>query len=222
MFGNGLSCIEKPHQLPCGWTLRTIDELKAEGKYTCVGGPFGSNLTRTDYVDKGVPVIRGSNISTDTAIFIDEDFVYVTEEKANNLLQNLAYPGDVIFTQRGTLGQVALIPPTARHCRYLISQSQMKLTPFEEIIDPNYLVQYFRSQHALQFLNSRVLATGVPHINLGVLKAFPVVVPPILLQRKFAEFKQRRQILQRGAALHEVESDHLFSSLIQHAFRGEL
>jgi len=36
----------------------TIDELKADGRYSCVGGPFGSDLTQRDYREEGVPVFR--------------------------------------------------------------------------------------------------------------------------------------------------------------------
>jgi len=38
--------------------------------------------------------------------FNGDEFVFVREEKAINLSPNNARAGDVIFTQRGTLGQV--------------------------------------------------------------------------------------------------------------------
>lgn len=38
-----------------------------------VGGPFGSSLVAKDYVDDGVPVIRGANLSTGTS-FVGGDF----------------------------------------------------------------------------------------------------------------------------------------------------
>jgi type I restriction enzyme, S subunit len=45
------------------WPLVKIDEIKASGRNTLVGGPFGSNLTAKDYTEDGVPVIRGVNRS---------------------------------------------------------------------------------------------------------------------------------------------------------------
>jgi len=57
-----------------------------------------------------------------------ENFVFISEEKADRLLSNNAHPGDIIFTQRGTLGQVGLIPKNSPYKRFVISQSQMKLT----------------------------------------------------------------------------------------------
>ena len=55
-----------------------LDSLKAQVPYAFVGGPFGSNLTTRDYTEDGVPVIRGSNLSTDGA-FHDEGFVFVSD-----------------------------------------------------------------------------------------------------------------------------------------------
>jgi type I restriction enzyme S subunit len=56
----------------------TIDELKAEARYSCVGGPFGSELTRRDYREEGVPVIRGANLPNDQE-FLDDEFVFVCD-----------------------------------------------------------------------------------------------------------------------------------------------
>jgi type I restriction enzyme, S subunit len=72
----------------------TIDELKAEERYSCVGGPFGSDLTQRDYREDGVPVIRGANLPNDQE-FLDDEFVFVSDQKADALAANTAYPGDL-------------------------------------------------------------------------------------------------------------------------------
>ncbi len=41
--------------------------------------------------------------------FVTGDFAFVTPKKAKELKSNIARPGDIIVTQRGTLGQVAII-----------------------------------------------------------------------------------------------------------------
>src|SRR2546430_155846 len=102
------------------WRTLPLDSARAQVPYAFVGGPFGSNLTTRDYVDEGIPVIRGNNLPDDST-FRDDDFVFVSEKKADDLRSNTAYPGDLIFTQRGTLGQVGLIPREARFQRYIIS-----------------------------------------------------------------------------------------------------
>jgi type I restriction enzyme, S subunit len=173
-------------EIPEEWILATMAELAAAEKYSCIGGPFGSDLTSRDYVSSGVPVIRGHNLGDATRKFTDDGFVYVSEAKADALSRNLAYPGDLVFTQRGTLGQVGLIPLDFRFSRLVVSQSQMKISLNTSKADREFLYQYMTSPLALKLIQNRTIATGVPHINLDILKHFPVPLPPLPEQRKVA------------------------------------
>ncbi len=205
--------------MPIGWSLVALDELRATGDYTFVGGPFGSDLTTADYVNEpGVPVIRGTNLGGKESRFIDDGFVYVTEQKATDLRRNTAYPGDVVFTQRGTLGQVALIPLSARFSRYVISQSQMKLTPDSSKIDSRFLYYYFRAPKTINRLLSETQATGVPHINLGILKRFPVMLPPLKEQRRIAGILDRAAELQAKRRAAIVQLDELTQAIFLDMF----
>jgi len=168
------------------WPKVKLDIVKADMRYAFVGGPFGSNLTTRDYVDEGVPVIRGNNLPADR-IFLDDDFVFVTEEKADTLQSNIAYPGDVIFTQRGTLGQVGIIPLEAKFPRYVISQSQMKLSVNPEKIEARFVYYFFRMSSTVQSVINHALTSGVPHINLGILKDFEIPLPHIAVQGRIVD-----------------------------------
>lgn len=120
--------------------LMKVGDL-AEGKRGLVGGPFGSSLVGRDYVETGVPVIRGQNLQ---GRYVSGDFVFVSEEKSRSLHGNQATPGDVVFTQRGTLGQVSLIPDDA-YPNYVVSQSQMRLTPDRSIVSADWVYHAFRT-----------------------------------------------------------------------------
>jgi len=171
------------------WPLVTVDSIKAKVPYACVGGPFGSNLTSKHYVDEGVPVIRGQNLSGSNQ-FNEEGFVFVSAEKAEALRPNTANRGDVIFTQRGTLGQVGLIPSESNYERYIVSQSQMKLTVDSARVDARYIYQYFRLPSTVQAILNRTITAGVPHINLGILKALELPLPPLNIQRRISDVSQ--------------------------------
>ncbi|MGE3540242.1 MAG: restriction endonuclease subunit S [Candidatus Tectimicrobiota bacterium] len=191
------------------WPKVKLDSIKADVRYALVGGPFGSNLTTRDYVEEGVPVIRGNNLPADS-LFLDDDFVFVTEEKADDLQSNIAYPGDIIFTQRGTLGQVGIIPLQAQFPRYVISQSQMKLSVDPEKADARFVYYFFRMPSTVQAVINHALTSGVPHINLGILKEFEILRPHITVQERLAnilsayddliENNQRRMALLEEAA----------------------
>ncbi|MHB8894769.1 MAG: restriction endonuclease subunit S domain-containing protein [Candidatus Geothermincolia bacterium] len=149
------------------WRTMPLDAIKAPVPYAFVGGPFGSNLTTRGYTDEGVPVIRGNNLPAD-ASFWDDEFAFVSEQKADDLRSNTAFPGDLVFTQRGTLGQVGVIPHGSRFQRDVISQSQMKLTVDPGIADPRFVYYFFRLPATVQKVINHALTSGVPHINLGI------------------------------------------------------
>jgi len=167
------------------WPVVRLSELAAPFKGSIAGGPFGSDLVSTDYVLEGVPVIRGVNLPNQQRLSLD-GLAFVSEAKADSLHLNCAHPGDLVFTQRGTLGQVGLIPKDSTYPRYLISQSQMKMTVDPDKAEPLYLYYYFRLSSTVQYIENHALQAGVPHINLGILRKLEVVRPPISVQRKIA------------------------------------
>lgn len=117
--------------------------------------------------------------------YVSGDFVFVTPNKAKALVANLAHPGDVVFTQRGTLGQVSLVPDKP-FSAYLISQSQMKLSVDRSVADPLFVFYFFSSYEQEKSIQGRAIQTGVPHINLGILGEMPVRLPPLSQQRAIA------------------------------------
>ncbi len=46
------------------WKDCIVADIASSDRNALVGGPFGSNLVSKDYVDNGVPVIRGQNMAT--------------------------------------------------------------------------------------------------------------------------------------------------------------
>lgn len=148
-------------------------------------GPFGSNIKRDNFVTSGVPVIRGNNLTEGR--FSGKEFVFLTEAKADELRNSNAFPGDLVFTHRGTLGQVGIIP-SAPFARYVVSQSQMVITCDTAKVYSLFLYYFFKSppgQHSLLKYTSQ---TGVPAISqpLTSLKGIQVPVPALHVQHRIA------------------------------------
>ncbi len=168
--------------IPEDWDCAPIRDAAMNRDNAIVGGPFGSDLVSADYVIAGVPVIRGQNMS---AGLVSSDFVFVSLRKAKSLSANLAYPSDLIFTQRGTLGQVSMVPIGGFEC-YLVSQSQMKVSLNRTRHDPSFVYQYFVSRAGQKQIIDSAIQTGVPHTNLGILRAYRFPAPPLPEQQAIA------------------------------------
>ena len=177
MFWGGLGMSE----LPEGWIETTIGENITD----IAMGPFGSNLKVDSFVDTGVPVIKGGNLSE---LFVCGSFSFVSEEKADSLKRSVSYPGDIIITHRGTLGQVSLVP-IGYYPRYVTSQSQLRFTPDDEKIDARYLLYFLKSrigQYELLMNSSQV---GVPAIATPTkaVKSINLLLPPLPEQKAIAK-----------------------------------
>ena len=74
-------------------------------------GPFGSAITNKDYQESGIPLIRITNISKDG--YMDySDIIYISEELGNSLSRTQVSAGDIVISQRGSLGQCAIVDDT--------------------------------------------------------------------------------------------------------------
>lgn len=172
--------------LPVGWTVRNVDSIRSPEQHSCVAGPFGSSISSKYFVEEGVPVIRGSNLTDDLTRFVPSGLVFVSHEQATKYKAQHVRADDLVFTCWGTVGQVGLIPRGGPYSEYIISNKQLKLRPKKDVADPEYLFYYFASPQMVAHIRGRAIGAAVPGINLGILKALEVVLPPLDTQRRIA------------------------------------
>ena len=83
--------------------------IKENNRYSFTGGPFGSDLKSSDYVERGVRVIQLQNIGDGE--FKNNDFVYTLEQKAQELFSCQIFPNEIIMSKMGDpVGRACLIP----------------------------------------------------------------------------------------------------------------
>ena len=85
------------------------DRLKPIGEIAdVICGPFGSAIKNGDYQESGIPLVRITNISKDG--YMDySDLVYISESLGNSLGRTQVSAGDIVISQRGSLGQCAVV-----------------------------------------------------------------------------------------------------------------
>lgn len=168
------------------WKTVAFHDLAAPGRTSFVVGPFGSSITKENYVPHGVPVVRGINLAR--GIFVDDDFVYISDEKADELASANLNPGDLVFTHRGTIGQVSMIPRSPTFKRYVLSSSQVKARLDVARAVPEFYYYWFRSPVGQRILLMNSSTVGVPGIAspLATVKSLQVPHPPLNEQRAIA------------------------------------
>ena len=85
------------------------DRLKPLGTIAdVICGPFGSAIKNTDYQESGIPLVRITNITKEGYMNYD-DLVYISEDLGNSLARTQVFAGDIVISQRGSLGQCAIV-----------------------------------------------------------------------------------------------------------------
>ncbi|WP_018293662.1 restriction endonuclease subunit S [Mariprofundus ferrooxydans] len=167
------------YELPQGWKWVKVEDVQALEKRATITGPFGSSIGSKFFVPKGVPVIRGNNLTLAADKFIDDGFVFVTEEKAEELKGFTAYPEDVLFTAAGTIGQVGIIPSDCKYDYYIISNKQMRVRFNPSMVDAEFAYYWFSSKPMAAYIKCLDTGSTIPLINLGVLRKLPMPLPPL-------------------------------------------
>ena len=177
MFGD-------PVMNPMGWktaSIRDTSELISDG-------PFGSNLKSSHYVDDGIRVIRLGNIGAGK--FLDDDKAYISEEHYKTLKKYTCHAGEIVI---GTLGE-----PNLRACLIpddiVVSVNKsdcVHCIPKADILNNIYACAYLNTDGALQLAQGSLHGQTRSRIAMSQVAALPIMLPPITLQNRFADFVQQ-------------------------------
>ncbi|MGH3831365.1 MAG: restriction endonuclease subunit S [Pseudonocardiaceae bacterium] len=201
------------------WTMTTVERVARTDQGSIRTGPFGSQLLHGEFVDNGVAVLGIDNVVTND--FRWEDRRFVTEAKHRELNRYTVRPGDVLITIMGTCGRCAVAPddiPLAINTKHLccITLDRAKCLPV-------FMRAYFLLHPvARRYLNRTAKGAIMSGLNMGIIKAMPLALPPLALQREFADLVGGVERLKASHRAHLAELDTLFASLHHRAFRGEL
>ncbi len=159
------------------FVTKTLFDIASIEKGSIISGPFGSNISSKYFQKSGVPVIRGNNLSKNSnRKFIDEGFVFVSEEKADEL-NAYAIKDDLIFTAAGTIGQVGIIDEKAKFEKYVISNKQLRVRLDLNKVNPLYAYYWYSSPWIFKEIVNKNTGSTVPLINLGIIKSIEINIP---------------------------------------------
>ena len=173
--------------IPEGWEEVSVENIKAASENALSTGPFGSSISSQFFLEQGVPVIRGNNLSNSIEIKLKDDgLVFVSPEKAIEFRRSIVRKGDLIFTCWGTINQIGLIDDQSKYLEYVISNKQMKLTPNPDKANSLFLYYLFSGHQIQSIIKNKNIGTSVPGFNLGQLRELRFKVPPLPEQRSIA------------------------------------
>lgn len=164
-----------------------------------------------------VPYMAVSNVKDG---YIDWTTVKTIQATEQELRQYKLLPDDVLMTEGGDpdkLGRGAVIKEPLENCIHQNHIFRVRLD--ERVILPAFFAEYLKHQKAKRyFLGCAKQTTGIASINMRQLRALHVLLPPIELQKAFADFVS--QVDKSKVAVQQAldKTQLLFDSLMQKYF----
>jgi len=199
MFGD-------PATNPMGWEVRTLGEvLKVDNR----------SISPIDCPYRTFAYVGLENIESNTGRILGE---LDTKGKEIHSLKYLFNSELVLYGKlRPYLNKVAL-PDFDGIC----STDILPLLPNERCLTREYLAYFLRSSSFVEFATARSTGTKMPRFGARQLLKVAIPVPPVELQKQFAQTVQRIEALSRQQYHNRITLDALFQTLLTRAFRGEL
>ena len=138
--------------------------------------------------DTGYMCIRTSIVKKNRIMW--DEIEYIPEHEYYQRIQRKRPEmGDVVYTREGAiLGIAAMID---RECNVALGQRSMLLSPNTAMCLPQFLSAAMNFESFLRKALGGVSGSASPHINVGDIKAFAIILPPMELQERFTTFVEQ-------------------------------
>jgi len=201
MFGD-------PVRNPKGWAVNEMAR-HIEGIRYGTGSP-------PEYVSSGIPFVRATNVKRGTVQ--REGLAFISAADAHKIEKCRLKAGNLILVRSGAnTGDCALVP----------AEFDGAYAAYDLIIEAAYPYNvYFgfliNSPYGKALIQRLSRRAGQPHLNAEQAKALRFPIPPTSLIERFAGVYRSVERLRANHAEAQRQAEHLFQTLLQRAFRGEL
>lgn len=194
------------------YEVRMLEEI-------CTKITDGTHNSPPSTVD-GMPYVTAKHLKSYGLDFYS-DPTYVSEEE-HKVIYKRCNPekGDVLYIKDGATTGIAAINNYDFEFSMLSSLALLKLDT--NVVNNKYLIKYLNNKSIKEKIVNDMVGGAIKRLTLVRIKNIKVVIPPIELQNKFADFVNQIDKLkfEMQKSLEEMEIN--FDSLMQRAFKGEL
>jgi type I restriction enzyme S subunit len=208
MFGDPVTNLK-------GWKTVSLSNLAMVRS----GVTKGRKLNADEIVE--IPYMRVANVQDG---YLNLSEIKTIEVLPSDIKKYALESGDVLLTEGGDLdklGRGAIWQNEIVPCIHQNHIFCVRLQP--EYVMPEYFSSLIGSRYGKNyFFKQAKQTTGIASINSRQLKAFPVQVPPLELQKRYSKFVLTLEIKKNSYKGSLTKLDTLFNTLMHQAFSGEL
>ena len=212
---------EIPFDIPESWRWVRFSEIMS----TMSTGPFGSMLHKTDYIEKGIPLVNPANMVNGK--IVPSDKMMISEATRRRLSSYILHAGMIVLGRRGEMGRCAVV--TEKEDGWLCGTGSFFMEPSMRLY-VYYVVSLFSSPYVKFYLGGESVGTTMSNLNHTILSKMPIPLPPLAEQRRIvAKIEELLPYIDRYVAsyesLEQVNTEFpedMKKSVLQYAIQGKL
>jgi type I restriction enzyme, S subunit len=131
--------------------------------------------------EHGIALIATNCVKSSNLFPTKERIRFVNQHTYDNWFRGHPQPGDILFVNKGSPGEVCLVPDNIDFC---FAQDMVALRANKEKIDPLYLFAVLRSKRIKDTIHNMYVGTMIPHFKKGDFKKIYLPLP----NRQIQEF----------------------------------
>ena len=164
-------------------------------------GPFGTQLSASEYVQNGIPVINVKNIGYGN--IIEEELAYISQDTYNRLSEHILRCGDIVFGRKGSVDRHAYI--NEEHDGWLQGSDCIRIRCIDDV-NSLFLSYYLNLEYIKKVVNNSAVGSTMASLNTDILKTIPIGLPDRNTQNKIVKILS---ILDKKIKCNEQINDNL-------------
>ena len=201
MFGD-------PVENPMGWDIVNIEDMCSEIVDCPHSTPIHSDVP-TNYPSIRTSELQHGYINWASMKYVDEN------EYLKRITRIKPEKNDIIYGREGSYGDAVILPDGYSFC---LGQRVMLLRRDKKKCHYIFLWAMLCSDYVYNQAKEKNVGATVGHVNVGDIKKFTILSPPLPLQKEFADridaIEQQKALLQNGLAKMETA----YKALMQEYF----
>jgi type I restriction enzyme S subunit len=205
--------------IPDSWRTVSFDHLAVAHNNALKAGPFGSALKKEFYVEWGYKIYGQEQVIADDPFIGD---YYIDEKKFAELESCAVSTGDILISLVGTIGKILVLPEGIEPG--IINPRVIKLSLDASLVYPMFVKVLIGSPYAVDFFEENSHGGTMNILNLSILRALPLPLPPLSEQRRIvAKVEQLMALvdaLETQLAASRTTAANLLSALVAELTAG--
>jgi len=141
---------------------------------------------------------------------------FTPKEMEKYLLQK----GDILVCEGGEVGRTAVFNGEVLKCAYQNALHRLRAKSSQ--INTDYFVHYMKVACDFGIISKLTSQVTIAHFTAEKFADLQIMLPPLGLQEMFSEICRKVYAMKTQQKESERQAEHLFQSLLQRAFQGEL